>query len=451
MAQITVVSTAALLAQIPGPARFPPPTDEPGTPVVSAPAVPSFVSPFFHERKNIQFYGRLLVALHDYARAADQAAKNLRCIVWREVSQFAGRPTPNEPGADAQSADAPTSDYGYLEPLIVRLVRNSTVNLVALEIVYEGFMQAQRRFPEVFGNLFAPLPDASPAPASPEPSPAGPVGGPGPRAQRSNMDCLWGHTIQSSLLHLNLLHSWMNTLDKLSPFHKKVIWDTSRLVPAFRNYDMGSFRKTINAWVADPLPNAPAITAMFGAIGFLAYHNVLKHEFYYPNVRVAVFNKEPQANVSRGPPTKRIKRDDGTEGSPAPGTLSASCGAPPPPINTDKSAPQTIAARQAQFEAQMAAVAAPGSAPPPVPSLPAGQTLEKLDSLVEDVLPQRAVAQEWTSVTAAATAAAVVAPAVVTSSSPVKEEQIVAAQGVVPEVATATTVPSSGGVTSMVE
>jgi len=36
------------------------------------------------------------------------------------------------------------------------------VNLVALEIVYEGFQSAQRRYPDVFCNMFPPMADAAP-------------------------------------------------------------------------------------------------------------------------------------------------------------------------------------------------------------------------------------------------------------------------------------------------
>eukprot|EP01105_Mastigella_eilhardi_P004218 TRINITY_DN1560_c0_g1_i1.p1 TRINITY_DN1560_c0_g1~~TRINITY_DN1560_c0_g1_i1.p1 ORF type:complete len:335 (-),score=72.69 TRINITY_DN1560_c0_g1_i1:100-1104(-) len=126
-------------------------------------------------------------------------------------------------------------------------------------------------------------------------------------------DTIWGCSLQSAMLQLNLLQHWAELLDRFPPVHKKLIWDTCKLMPIFKNFQHTSFRKTVQSWVDDPLPNVCCITTLFGAIGFLSYHNIIKQEFCYPNIRMLVFKREqePQPPQPLKPVAKKYKRGGG--------------------------------------------------------------------------------------------------------------------------------------------
>jgi hypothetical protein len=78
-------------------------------------------------------------------------------------------------------------------------------------------------------------------------------------------------------------------LEKLSPANKTAIWDTCCLIPGFKNFNRTSFKKTLNLWATNILPNMVSITVLFGAVGFLKHHDVLKNEFLFPNTTTPVF------------------------------------------------------------------------------------------------------------------------------------------------------------------
>ena len=107
-----------------------------------APAEPrGFYSPWFHCYKSLGFYSRLLTAVQRYARTVDCAGRHFRQLVWRELYQFSGRAPASDVAFDISTAGA----HGLLEPFVAGLLRLPTVNLVALELVYQSFHQAQRR------------------------------------------------------------------------------------------------------------------------------------------------------------------------------------------------------------------------------------------------------------------------------------------------------------------
>eukprot|EP01103_Thecamoeba_quadrilineata_P020510 TRINITY_DN8848_c0_g1_i1.p1 TRINITY_DN8848_c0_g1~~TRINITY_DN8848_c0_g1_i1.p1 ORF type:complete len:476 (-),score=94.24 TRINITY_DN8848_c0_g1_i1:34-1461(-) len=98
------------------------------------------------------------------------------------------------------------------------------------------------------------------------------------------------NSVYSSALHqLVLLQHWVPILEKMSPANKSMIWETCNLVPGFKPLNKNSFKKTVNMWATNILPNMQSITILFGAIGFLKHHDILKNEFYYPNTSVPVF------------------------------------------------------------------------------------------------------------------------------------------------------------------
>lgn len=306
-----------------------------------APAEPrGFYSPWFHCYKSLGFYSRLLTAVQRYARTVDCAGRHFRQLVWRELYQFSGRAPASDVAFDISTAGA----HGLLEPFVAGLLRLPTVNLVALELVYQSFHQAQRRYPDVFANMFAPVSDCGAAEDAPaDPDEAGTEGPCGqneqkqaplqhqqqqqqeqqqeqqnegkeqqPRGRRRQVayDTIWGSTIASALLQLNLLHAWIPTLERLSPFHKKALWDVCRLVPLFaaaypsaeqeaagddakavgeKEREPMPFRALITEWVHNPLQHTAHVTVLFGAVAYLSYFKVIKHEFFYPGSRVPVF------------------------------------------------------------------------------------------------------------------------------------------------------------------
>ena len=353
------------------------------------PAPRGFYSPWFHSYRSLAFYSHLLSAVRQYARMVDSAGKHFRQLVWRELYQFAGCAPSTDSAFEISTADA----HGMLEPFVVSLLRLPTVNLVALELVYQSFHQAQQRYPDVFANMFVPIADGG----AMEDTPADPddidlnnsdgiegddVDRDGSNDDEGNEwisgakslervrkrgaseheqllgtsvqshDTIWGHTIASALLQLNMLKAWIPTLERLSPFHKKALWDVCCLVPMFASaypsapsksdasttavvsspseaVDSGngkriddtvpSFRSLITSWVHNPLQNTPYITVLFAAVAYLSYHKVIKHEFYYPGSRVPVFARRiDDAIVSDGasadalgePPKKRRQQMD---------------------------------------------------------------------------------------------------------------------------------------------
>eukprot|EP00013_Stygamoeba_regulata_P024558 CAMPEP_0177650148 /NCGR_PEP_ID=MMETSP0447-20121125/11774_1 /TAXON_ID=0 /ORGANISM="Stygamoeba regulata, Strain BSH-02190019" /LENGTH=433 /DNA_ID=CAMNT_0019152971 /DNA_START=85 /DNA_END=1386 /DNA_ORIENTATION=- len=98
-----------------------------------------------------------------------------------------------------------------------------------------------------------------------------------------------GKGFTSPLHQLVMLQSWASTLDKLSPANKQMLWNTCRMVPSFQNYNLKSFRRTVGNWANSILPNIHCVTILFGAVGFLKHHGILKNEFYYPNTTISVF------------------------------------------------------------------------------------------------------------------------------------------------------------------
>lgn len=316
-----------------------------------APTAPrGFYSPWFHCYKSLGFYSCLLTAVQRYARTVDRAGRHFRQLVWRELYQFSGRAPASDVAFDISTAGA----HGLLEPFVAGLLRLPTVNLVALELVYQSFHQAQRRYPDVFANMFSPVSEGGAAedtPADPDETTAegscvhqqeqqeqgrdqklgqqhteGATGEqqqqkPQRRRQQVAYDTIWGSTIASALLQLNLLHAWIPTLERLSPFHKKALWDVCRLVPLFaaaypsaeqetagedrkeegdkegstsssgekQERETPPFRALITEWVHNPLQHTAHVTVFFGAVAYLSYFKIIKHEFFYPGSRVPVF------------------------------------------------------------------------------------------------------------------------------------------------------------------
>lgn len=317
-----------------------------------APAAPrGFYSPWFHCYKSLGFYSRLLTAVQRYARTVDRAGRHFRQLVWRELYQFSGRAPASDVAFDISTAGA----HSLLEPFVAGLLRLPTVNLVALELVYQSFHQAQRRYPDVFANMFAPVTECGGAEDTPADPDEAVTEGPGShqqgqqqeqehsqkqapqhregatgeqqlqqqqageRRRQVGYDTIWGSTIASALLQLNLLHAWIPTLERLSPFHKKALWDVCRLVPlfaeAYPSAEQGAagedgkgeadkegssssgkqeretlpFRALITEWVHNPLQHTAHVTVLFGAVAYLSYFKVIKHEFFYPGSRVPVF------------------------------------------------------------------------------------------------------------------------------------------------------------------
>lgn len=138
----------------------------------------------------------------------------------------------------------------------------------------------------------------------------------------------------SSALHqLVLLQHWVPILEKLSPANKASIWDTCIMMPSFKNYNKNSFRKTINAWATNILPNMASITVLFGAVGYLKHHGVLKNEFCFPNSTNPVF----RTFITNAIPTYGPKKASAT--SPAPKAAITSSTSPLPTLASPPASP----------------------------------------------------------------------------------------------------------------
>mmetsp|Transcript_41853 Transcript_41853/g.105561 ORF Transcript_41853/g.105561 Transcript_41853/m.105561 type:complete len:522 (-) Transcript_41853:123-1688(-) len=90
--------------------------------------------------------------------------------------------------------------------------------------------------------------------------------------------------------HLALLWSWMPLLEQLSPANKTAIWHTCDLVPDFQTppaHKRSLFGVAVDHWVNSG--DSRSLSVLFGAVGYLKHHNVLKLQFYYPNTTVPVF------------------------------------------------------------------------------------------------------------------------------------------------------------------
>jgi len=98
-----------------------------------------------------------------------------------------------------------------------------------------------------------------------------------------------GANCMSAVYQINLLQHWIPVLERLSPVNKTQIWETCILMPEFRNYNITSYKKTINEWAKDIASNSNSIIIMFGAIGYLKQHGILKNDFYFLDSNSVVF------------------------------------------------------------------------------------------------------------------------------------------------------------------
>lgn len=118
-----------------------------------------------------------------------------------------------------------------------------------------------------------------------EGSPLYPTGAPSVyQSTRSHVETLLKETrqpdpVELSHRRLGLLQEWGAALDSLSPQNKAAIWATCELSPLFGFHLKTSFRRTIKIWSQDPELHATSIRVLFGAIGYLKYHDVLKNQF----------------------------------------------------------------------------------------------------------------------------------------------------------------------------
>eukprot|EP01098_Paradermamoeba_levis_P009744 TRINITY_DN4076_c0_g1_i1.p1 TRINITY_DN4076_c0_g1~~TRINITY_DN4076_c0_g1_i1.p1 ORF type:complete len:558 (-),score=96.34 TRINITY_DN4076_c0_g1_i1:140-1741(-) len=126
----------------------------------------------------------------------------------------------------------------------------------------------------------------------------------------------FGSNYLAALHQLVALQHWIPILEKLSPVNKSLLWETCKLVPLFKNYNIKSFRKTINLWATNILENMASITILFGAVGFLKHHGFLKNEFRFPQTNTPVFRTF--INTMPADQEKLNKRKAPTSSSPSP-------------------------------------------------------------------------------------------------------------------------------------
>lgn len=80
-------------------------------------------------------------------------------------------------------------------------------------------------------------------------------------------------------------------------------------MPEFRNYTISSFKKTINGWAKDITSNTNSIIIMFGAVGYLKQHGILKNDFFFLDSNAVVFRTfTAENNITCSPKQHNSKR-----------------------------------------------------------------------------------------------------------------------------------------------
>ncbi|PRP82245.1 hypothetical protein PROFUN_06257 [Planoprotostelium fungivorum] len=227
----------------------------------------------FQRFETVEFYSRLLQKLHTYAKSFDEGTPAARENVWTRLHSLMGSSKKNNEGKSG----------GLFTPLLHQWLKESTINLFGLELLYVSFVtstsaNADSNFGDSSNTVFTP----------------------------------WGNTIPASLYRLDLLKHWESKLEKLSVLHKKAIWNICEQMPFFSNYDPKSFKKTLADWYLNPLMNATYITVLFGAIGYLKDTSVLKCDFCYPRSKVPVFPRSDALNSDAMSSGEEEERDEVT-------------------------------------------------------------------------------------------------------------------------------------------
>lgn len=171
-----------------------------------------FFSPYFQEHKPLDFYGRLLATIQQYAKTLDGSDNRaLRSLVWKELIHIAGlanftnssSPSPPTLPAVLTDENPVLPDGPVFELTITRLLWANErhaflcvdiiftcvrVNLAVLDLVYAAFLHAQRRYPDIFCDMFSPL-DAENA------------------TNKKPQALIWGFGLQAALSQLLLVNS----------------------------------------------------------------------------------------------------------------------------------------------------------------------------------------------------------------------------------------------------
>eukprot|EP01112_Ceratiomyxa_fruticulosa_P018942 TRINITY_DN6129_c0_g1_i1.p1 TRINITY_DN6129_c0_g1~~TRINITY_DN6129_c0_g1_i1.p1 ORF type:complete len:539 (-),score=107.10 TRINITY_DN6129_c0_g1_i1:235-1851(-) len=109
---------------------------------------------------------------------------------------------------------------------------------------------------------------------------------------------LFGTDFISVLQQLTLLQHWIPTLNNLPASSKRTLLDTASTIYNSQswnwrngefNSEIPNFSKMIKCWVDNPVENMKEITIFFGAIGFLATHNIIEDTYMFPGTLTAVF------------------------------------------------------------------------------------------------------------------------------------------------------------------
>jgi hypothetical protein len=231
----------------------------------------------------VWFYATMLKKLSSFAQAIDRCAPSSRELVWSHIFSLYNQ-------ANRKCSDL----FG---PIIDEWCHSQAIDLSAIEIMYTSFLQIYNQYPGLFEDMLAPA--SSPIDHSLSYS-TGIMDGKmvdlkkedKPKAIKlSNTSLIWGNTFPASIQQFSLLLNWAPLLEKLPPNQKEAIWNTCQFFPLFTDsFDRSSFRKTFLKWASNIYAHLSHITILFASIGFLRDKGIIKHQFFFPNTTVPVFN-----------------------------------------------------------------------------------------------------------------------------------------------------------------
>eukprot|EP00026_Physarum_polycephalum_P006382 Phypoly_transcript_06424.p1 GENE.Phypoly_transcript_06424~~Phypoly_transcript_06424.p1 ORF type:complete len:596 (-),score=154.56 Phypoly_transcript_06424:7-1662(-) len=256
----------------------------------------------------VWFYATMLKKLGSFAQAIDRCSPTSRELVWSHIFSLYNQP--NRKCTDL---------FG---PIIDEWCHSQAIDLSAIEIMYTSFLQIYNQYPGLFEDMLTPAPSSlSTGEREHSLSYSGGLFSDGKMVEfkkeepkpkpikLSNTSLIWGSSFTSSIQQFSLLLNWAPLLEKLPPNQKEAIWNTCQFFPLFtESFDRSSFRKTFLKWASNIYAHLSHITILFASIGFLRDKGIIKHQFFYPNTTVPVFNngaktQPPPASPYYPPPT----------------------------------------------------------------------------------------------------------------------------------------------------
>eukprot|EP01132_Coremiostelium_polycephalum_P004929 gene4929-6145_t len=242
-------------------------------------------------------YSQMIEHLEKLVGQIDQCSPAARQSVWIELLNQSIDTTfkDEKPKSIQQSFLFDSNCTSKFKSYYQSLLKNNIINYHSIELLYNAFMEAEKKNPNLFKH-FSPQVNSDPHKDD--------------SANQQNVvsnlffsSTLWGFSFPASLQQLALLIYWTPQLEKLPKNQKKMIWQTALALPFFQqHYQQKSqtktpnFSKIIKSWIQNPIQHLNLITTLFSSIGYLIDINFLKNEFCYPQSNVKVFGQSQFVN-----------------------------------------------------------------------------------------------------------------------------------------------------------